>query len=168
MSCRLPASSRLAGALACLAFTVALPSTALAQKDACLWKSADLAKAFGMPFDSGKPEMGIGPACTYTGNGKTKLLLWVGFAPASGPFESMKFMIGPPKTEFVPVAGDADKAMMVTHTPNVPAFPHIAYMRGGQLVQVHLRGAELGTTAAERRKASDEYNKKLLALPRVP
>lgn len=134
----------------------------------CAFRSADLAKAFGVPFDEGKAETGIGPACTYTGKGKNNLLLWVGFVPASGPFESMRFMIGPAKTQFAAVPGDADQARTVVHAPDVPNFPHIVYMRGGQLVQVHLRGIDYAGDPAGRRKQVADANAKLLALPRLP
>lgn len=156
--------------MACLSIAIALSVGAVhAQNPSspCAFKREALDKAFGLTFDDGKPEQGIGPACTYLGKGKGELKLWVGFMPASGPFESMRFMLGPAKTQFVPVAGDPDKAMTVAHAPDVPPFPHIVYVRGGQLVQVHLTGLA-ASDPATRQKQIAEANAKLLALPRLP
>ena len=143
----------------------------------CAFKTADLTKILGAPFHEGKPESsaGFGPACTYKSKGNVaafngEITLWVGFIPSRGNFDSMKIFLGPPSTKYHPVAKDADNAMIVeqSKTFSVPSFPDIVYMRGGQLVQLHIMGGIYPQAADKRKKLVDEYNKKLLALPRLP
>lgn len=136
--------------------------------EGCKLNAADISKTVGIAFNAGKPDIGIGPACIYNSKDGNSLL-WLGFIPQQGAFDAMKMYIGPPTTKFTPVANDPDKAQLVTSSTADNAIPHIAYIRRGQLVQVHLGGAIFaGVSGADRTAKIAELNKKLLALPRLP
>jgi hypothetical protein len=160
---------RQATAVACLG-GMALGS-AYAQSDTvgCVYKPEVLSKALGGNFQAGVPEQGMGKACVYKGTiGKDSVTFWIGFIPASGPFETMRMFIGPRSIQFTPQKGDPDQAMTVTAAPGVPTNPHIVYMRGGHMVHAHLTGVLIGKEGAERAKVIEGYNGKLLGLPRAP
>lgn len=81
----------------------------------------------------------------------------------------MKMYVGPAETKYTPVANDPDQARLVTNGEADAAVPHIVYVRRGQLVQLSIRGAIFaGATGAQRTAALADWNRKLLALPRMP
>jgi hypothetical protein len=157
-----------AAAALALAFssTRALPASPSAE--GCKLNPADLSKTLGIAFNAGAADIGIGPACIYNSKDGNSLL-WLGFIPQQGSFDAMKMYIGPPSTKYTPVANDADQARLVATAAADNAIAHIAYLRRGQLVQLHLGGAILaGAQGAQRATMIAELNRKLLALPRVP
>lgn len=161
---------RLLPAVAALAMGLG-SGTALAadpSAEGCKLNPADLSKTLGIAFNAGKPDIGIGPACIYPSKDGNSML-WIGLIPQQGSFDAMKMYIGPPATKFTPVANDPDQARLVAAGGPDEVIPHIAYLRRGQLVQVHIGGAIFaGVTGAERTAKVAELNKKLLALPRFP
>ncbi|HPX89121.1 MAG TPA: hypothetical protein PL133_07630 [Methylophilaceae bacterium] len=147
-----------------------------ATPNACALKSSDITKFLGTPFLEGKPESGgFGPSCQYKSKGNVKsfgsdISLQINIMPLNGTFESMKMFFGPRDTKYTPVANDPDKAVTVTGSQafKVPTVPDIIYVRNGQVVQLTIRGGIYPESADKRKSLVDEYNKKLLALPRIP
>ena len=141
---------------------------AVASAEGCKLNAADISRTLGVAFNAGTPDIGIGPACIYSSKDGNSML-WLGFVPQQGSFDAMKMYIGPPTTKYTLVANDPDQARLVAAGEADNATPHIAYLRRGQLVQVHIGGAIFaGVQGPERAAKIAEFNKKLLALPRVP
>jgi hypothetical protein len=67
-----------------------------------------------------------------------------------------------------PSAGGPDKAIRVRHRDDVPAFPQVAYIRGGNDGMLNLRGVDDEADEKKRLARIDGFNAKLLKLPRVP
>ena len=147
-----------------------------ATPNACALKTADIAKILGAPFHDGKQEEGgFGHQCQYKSKGNVKpfgldISLRVSIMPLKGSFESMKMFFGPRDTLFTPVANDPDKAVIVTGSEKlkIPTIPDIIYVRNGQVVQVTISGGVYPESTDKRKSLVNEYNKKLLALPRIP
>jgi len=127
----------------------------------------------GVAFADGMAEKNPfgGMSCTYKSKGdapafKSNVSVFISQMPMQGTFDNMKMFLGPMSTKYEGVAGDADQAMTVVQAPSVPRFPSIVYMRGGQLVNMHIMGGIYDP--ATRISVVQDGNKKLLALPRVP
>lgn len=141
---------------------------ASAQSDppACPYKPDVLAKHFGVGFDAGKEEPGLGgTGCRYTTQGGsmakgTDYSLWV-FLVKPGPSqEMMRTMIaGGPKVRFEPIAGDPDGAARARGGPNEDLVD-VSYKRGGYVVFLR--------TSGQGRDNADAMAARLLKLPRLP
>lgn len=139
----------------------------------CPLNPADLSKALGVAFADGMAEKNPfgGMSCIYKSKGdapafKSNVSVFISQMPMQGTFDNMKMFLGPMSTKYEGVAGDADQAMTVVQAPSVPRFPSIVYMRGGQLVNMHIMGGIYDPVT--RISVVQDGNKKLLALPRVP
>jgi hypothetical protein len=158
---------------ACLAAIVSLFAAAAHAQPACPFSPDALKGAFGIAFAAGTPEPGIGTGCVYRTTGgsmKNGTDFSVGvFVNASMPEQTRQMMLmGGRKHELVPVAGDADKAVVVRHRGDVPAFPQVAYVRGGRDVMLQVTGLGFEPDEKARTRRIDDVNAKLLKLPRLP
>lgn len=155
----------------CCAAMTSLP--AMAQTKDCPFTPDVLKKAFGVEFDAGKSEPGMGTGCRYrTKGGSIKahsdFSLGIYVDPTMGTAEAHRKMVIGPMHQYPPVAGDADKAVTVKHGGSVPPFPQIAYERGGKVVNLQISGLAHDPDAKARDALIDQMNRKLLQLPRVP
>ncbi|MBK7503406.1 MAG: hypothetical protein IPI14_12965 [Polaromonas sp.] len=112
----------------------------------CPLNPADLSKALGVAFADGMAEKNPfgGMSCTYKSKGdapafKSNVSVFISQMPMQGTFDNMKMFLGPMSTKYEGVAGDADQAMTVVSAQRA-RFPSIVYMRGGQLVNMHMGG----------------------------
>jgi hypothetical protein len=158
---------------ACLAAIVSLFAAAAHAQPACPFTPDALKGVFGIAFAAGTPEPGIGTGCVYRttgGSAKAGTDFSVGvFVNASMPEQTRQMMLmGGRKHELAPVAGDADKAVVVRHRGDVPAFPQVAYVRGGRDVMLQVTGIGFEPDEKVRTRRIDEFNAKLLKLPRLP
>lgn len=158
-----------------LAALLAAPLLAQAAPPACPLSPDALKKVFGVTFGAGTPEPGMtgGSGCKYTSQGgnkknNTDLSVSIFVEPPMGTPEMHRKMTMGPGHQFLPVSGDADKAVTVKHGGSVPPFPDVSYERGGYIVKLHLTGLDYLDDAKARDARIDEMNKKLLQLPRVP
>ena len=156
-----------------LAAALAAPLVAHAAPPACPFAPEALKTAFGVAFDAGVPQPGIGTGCQYKtrgGSSKDRTDFSVGvYINSSLPEPQRKmFLAAGSKHELVPVAGDADKAVVVRHRGDVTGFPQIAYVRGGYDVMLQLSGSGYEPDEKLRATRSDQFNQTLLKLPRLP
>lgn len=154
---------------------LAAPLLAQAAPPACPLSPDALKKVFGVGFGAGTSEPGIagGTGCKYTSQGGTKknntdVSVSIFVEPPMGTPEAHRKLTMGPKHQFLPVAGDPDKAVTVKHGGSVPPFPDVSYERGGYIVKLHLTGLDHDDDAKAREARIDQMNKKLLQLPRVP
>ena len=156
-----------------LAAALVLPLVAHAAPAACPFTPEALKAAFGVAFEAGVPQPGIGTGCQYKtrgGSARDRTDFSVGvYINSSLPEPQRKmFLAAGSKHELVPVAGDADMAVVVRHRGDVPAFPQVAYVRGGYDVMLQLSG--IGHEPDEKARAAriDQFNQTLLKLSRLP
>lgn len=125
-----------------------------ARRGACL-------AAIVSPFAAGAHAQ---PACPFAPDALEGV-----FVNASTPEQTRQMMLmGGRKHELVPVAGDADKAVVVRHRGDVPAFPQVACVRGGRDVMLQVTGLGFEPDEKARTRRIDDINAKLLKLPRLP
>jgi hypothetical protein len=158
-----------------LAALCAAPLFAQAAPPTCPLSPDALKKVFGVAFGAGTSEPGIGggSGCKYNAQGGSKknntdVSVSIFVEPPMGTPEMHRKMTMGPMHQFVPVAGDADKAVTVKHGGSVPPFPNVSYERGGYIVKLHLTGLDYLDDAKAREARIEQMNKKLLQLPRVP
>lgn len=163
--------SRRIGLLALLS----VPLLAQAAPPTCPLSPDALKKVFGVGFGAGTSEPGIagGTGCKYTSQGGSKknntdVSVSIFVEPPMGTPEAHRKLTMGPMHQFLPVAGDADKAVTVKHGGSVPPFPDVSYERGGYIVKLHLTGLDYLDDAKARDARIEQMNKKLLQLPRVP
>lgn len=170
-STTMPLTRRLAATALCCAAMGTVP--AMAQTKDCPFTPDILKKTFGVEFDAGKSEPGMGTGCRYRTKGgsakaDTDFSLGIYVDPMMGTAEAHRKMVIGPMHQYPPVAGDADKAVMVKHGGSVPPFPQVAYERGGKVVNLQISGLAHEPDTKARDARIDQMNKKLLQLPRIP
>ncbi|MCC6244559.1 MAG: hypothetical protein IT353_17075 [Gemmatimonadaceae bacterium] len=157
-----------------LAASCALATRAAAQTPpACPFSTDALQSVFGIAFEAGKPQPGIGTGCTYKtvgGTLKNGTDFTVGvYVNASFPEPQRKLMLAAgTKHTLESVAEDPDRAVVVRHQGDVPAFPQVAYVRRGFDVRLQVVGSGFEADERARRAKIDGFNRKLLKLPRIP
>lgn len=144
---------------------VGLNGVAQTAPAACPFKSADLAKHFGVGFEAGKEEPGMGgTSCMYVTQGGsiakgTDFRFWVFVLAPGGSQDMMRTMIaGGPNAKFEAIAGDPDGAARVRGSD--AGLVDIAYKRGGFVVFLRASG--------QGRENADAMAGRLLKLPRLP
>ena len=152
-----------------------LCATALAQAapPACPYSPEQLKQVFGIGFTPGKPEPGMGTGCRYDtvgGSNKndTDFALGLYIEPLMGSAESHRKMVMGPMHQYTPVSGDPDKAVTVKHGGSVSPFPQVAYERGGRMVRLQISGITFVPDEKSRSAKIDQFNQRLLKLPRLP
>jgi hypothetical protein len=158
-----------------LAFGTTGAALAQSKPPTCPLSPDALKKVFGVGFGAGKAEPGIsgGTGCIYVSQGgsqknNTDLSVSVFIDPPMGAPDMHRKMTMGPMHQFLPVAGDADKAVTVKHGGSVSPFPQVSYERGGYIVKLHLTGLAFEADAKARDARLEQMNRKLLQLPRVP
>lgn len=158
-----------------LTLLIAGPLMAQAAPPTCPLSPDALKKVFGVGFGAGTAEPGIagGSGCKYNAQGGSKknntdVSVSIFVEPPMGTPEMHRKMTMGPGHQYLPVAGDADKAVTVKHGGSVSPFPNISYERGGYIVKLHLTGLDYDDDAKAREARIEQMNKKLLQLPRVP
>jgi hypothetical protein len=165
------AARRSAAALLATAF--AFPAAAQKGPPACPFALDALEAVFGVAFGAGVPEPGIGTGCVYrsaagSATAGTGLSLGV-YINAAMPEATRRMMLGGGrKHELAPVPGDPDNAVVVRHRGDVPPFPQVAYVRGGQDVMLQVTGMGFEPDEKARGARIERLNQQLLKLPRVP
>lgn len=173
MRVRSPAASRARLLLCTVAILAAVPAAAQKAPPACPFAPDALKGAFGVGFAAGTPETGMGTGCVYRTVGGSKangtdFSLGV-YVNASMPEPTRRMMLAAgTRHELVPVPGDADRAVAVRHRGDVPAFPQVAYVRGGHDVMLQIVGLGFEPDEKARLARIDRMNQALLKLPRLP
>lgn len=138
---------------------------------ACPFKPDDLTKVFGVKFDAGTEEPGMGgTGCKYKTQGgsmknNTDFSLWVLMLPP-GPDQEMirKFTAGP-GAKFVPVKGDPHGAERIVHDDGMP---DVTYRNKGHVVILRGLVIDHEPDAKARAARAEQFNARLLKLPRLP
>lgn len=153
-------------ALPVLLLLAGLAPAAQAAPAACPYKPEDLAKVFGVGFEAGKEEPGIGgTSCMYRTRGGsiakgTEFTLWVlVIRPGSNQAMIRTMTAGGPTARFDPISGDPDGAARVRGAAN-DGLVDISYRRADHVV--FLRASGQGSENSEAMAA------RLLKLPRLP
>ncbi len=142
---------------------LSIASVALAQTppaSQCTFTPEHLSTTLGKPFGAGTPEAGLlGKGCTYVA-GDVKL--WVDAGPNPMPSaEQWRKLAGGPRTTWISVPNDPDKAVQSVPPPGVSPFPSLSYERNGWLVNMTVTGVS-------GKAEIDAWNAKLLKLKRFP
>lgn len=159
-------SPRPVRALSTALLLACIGSAAVAAPAACPFKPDDLAKHFGVGFEAGKEEPGIGgTSCVYRTRGGsmakgTEFNLWVlVIQPGSSQAMIRTMTAGGPNARFEPIAGDPDGAARVRGAAN-DGLLDITYTRAGHVVFLRMSG--------QGKEHSDAMAGRLLKLPRLP